>query len=210
MTIGYAIPAARSALAIWLALAALSPGAAMAHVGHGAVNAGGFIDGLLHPVTGLDHVVAMIAVGLWGAQLGRPAIWALPITFPLVMALGGFIGLIGVPLPGVVIGVALSGIILGAMVAAALRPPLTLAALIVATFAIFHGHTHGTAMPLAGAPLAFGAGFVVATGLLHLAGIALGLLIRWPFGAALVRLGGGLIAAVGAFFLALQLGWIAA
>lgn len=183
--------------------------AAHAHIGHGTVGAGDFTDGLLHPVTGLDHVVAMVAVGLWGAQLGRPAIWILPITFPLVMALGGFAGVIGAPLPGVVIGIALSGIILGSMVAAALTPPLWVATLIVAAFAIFHGHAHGSAMPLAGAPLAFGAGFVVATGMLHLCGIAIGLLIRWPFGAALIRAGGGVIAAVGAFYLALHLGLIA-
>lgn len=191
----------------WLTALILGlPTVAMAHVGHGATESGGFLDGLLHPVTGLDHVVAMVAVGLWGAQLGRPAIWVLPITFPLVMAVGGFLGVIGVPLPGVVTGIAVSGIVLGAAVAMALRPPLALAALIVAAFAVFHGHTHGTAMPLTGAPLAFGAGFVVATGALHLAGITLGLLVRWPFGAALIRLGGGAIAAVGAFFLALQLG----
>lgn len=193
----------------WLALAALLPNLAAAHVGHGNVNAGGFVDGLLHPITGLDHVVAMVAVGLWGAQLGRPAIWVLPITFPLMMAIGGFIGVIGIPLPGVIVGIALSGLVLGLMIAAALRPPLPLAALLVAAFAILHGHTHGTAMPLAGAPLVFGAGFVIATGLLHLCGIALGLLIRWPFGAALIRVGGGVIAAVGAFFLALHFGWVA-
>lgn len=182
--------------------------AAHAHIGHGTGGSGGFTDGLLHPVTGLDHVVAMIAVGLWGAQLGRPAIWVLPITFPLVMAIGGFAGILGVPLPGVVMGIALSGLILGVMVAAALRPPLWIAAIIVAAFAIFHGHAHGTAMPLAGAPLAFGAGFVVTTGVLHLCGVAIGLLTRWPVGATLIRLGGGTIAAVGAFYLALYFGLI--
>lgn len=182
---------------------------AFAHTGHGAGEAGGFVAGLLHPVTGLDHLVAMVAVGLWGAQLGATALWILPVTFPLVMALGGFLGVIGLPLPGVVAGVALSGVILGAMVATAARPPLWIAAVVVAAFAIFHGHTHGTSMPLAGAPILYGAGFVVATGLLHLAGIAIGALIRWQHGAAFIRVLGGAIAAVGTFFLAADIGVIA-
>ena len=180
----------------------------LAHTGHGASAAGGFVAGLLHPVTGLDHLVAMVAVGLWGAQLGAPALWLLPVTFPLVMAVGGFLGVIGVPLPGVVAGVALSGVILGTLVATAARPPLALAAIVVAAFAIFHGHTHGTAMPLAGVPLAYGAGFVVATGLLHLCGIGIGVLIRWPYGARLIRVLGGAIAAVGIFFLAIDTGLV--
>ncbi|MHC5002766.1 MAG: HupE/UreJ family protein, partial [Planctomycetota bacterium] len=102
---------------------------AHAHEGEGAV--GGLLSGLSHPVSGLDHVVAMVAVGLWGAQLGTPAIWVLPVMFPLVMAIGGFMGLIGMPLPGVEIGIALSAIVLGAMVLAEARPPLPLAIAIV-------------------------------------------------------------------------------
>jgi urease accessory protein len=192
----------RASLAASLAFASA---AAFAHVGHGTTGSGGFLDGMLHPVTGLDHVAAMVAVGLWGAQLGAPAIWLLPITFPLVMALGAFAGVIGIPLPGVVLGVALSGVVLGAMVALARRPPLWLAALLVAAFAVFHGHTHGTALPLSGVPLAYGAGFVIATGLLHLAGIAIGVLNRWPAGARAIRAGGALIAATGVVFLGLHL-----
>lgn len=182
---------------------------ARAHVGHGSMGAGGFLDGFLHPVTGFDHMAAMVAVGLWGAQLGRPAIWMLPVTFPLIMAIGSFFGVIGLPLPGAAVGVALSGVVLGASVAAALRPPLWLATLVVAVFAVFHGHTHGAAMPLSGVPLAFGAGFVVATGLLHLCGILIGLLIRWPAGARLIRLAGGAAAATGLFFLATHAGLFA-
>jgi urease accessory protein len=144
----------------------------------------------------------MVAVGLWGAQLGAPAIWLLPVTFPLVMALGAVAGLIGVPLPHAVAGVALSGVILGALVASAARPRLWIAALIVAAFAVFHGHTHGTALPLSGVPLAFGAGFVISTGLLHLCGIAIGLLNRRPAGAQAIRLGGIVIAVTGGVYLA--------
>jgi urease accessory protein len=177
-------------------------GAALAHAGHGDMGAGGFLDGLLHPATGLDHVVAMVAVGLWGAQLGAPAIWLLPVTFPLVMALGAVAGLIGIPLPHAVAGVALSGVILGAMVASAARPALWIAALIVAAFAVFHGHTHGTALPLSGVPLAFGAGFVISTGLLHLCGITIGLLNRHRTGARAIRFAGIVIAVTGGVYLA--------
>ena len=98
-------------------------------------------------LSGLDHVLAMIAVGLWGAQLGAPAIWLLPVTFPMVMAVGGFIGLVGIPLPGVEIGIALSALLLGLMVASEAKPSLAIAATIVAFFAIFHGHAHGTELP---------------------------------------------------------------
>jgi urease accessory protein len=178
-----------------------APALALAHAGHGTMGSGGFLDGLIHPVTGLDHVVAMVAVGLWGAQLGLPAIWLLPITFPLVMALGGVLGVIGVPLPHAVAGVALSGVVLGAMVAFAARPALWVAAVIVAAFAIFHGHTHGTALPLSGVPLAFFSGFVISTGLLHATGILIGVLNRWPRGAQAIRAGGVLIALIGAGYL---------
>ena len=91
------------------------PGVALAHVGQGDI-AGGFLAGFEHPISGFDHVVAMVAVGIWGAQLGVPAIWVLPVTFPLVMAFGGVLGALGVPIPGVEIGIALSAVALGAMV----------------------------------------------------------------------------------------------
>jgi urease accessory protein len=189
-------------VAIWLSAAAavLLPGAALAHTGIGVI--GGFQSGLTHPIFSFDHVVAMVAVGLWGAFLGQPAIWLLPVVFPVVMAFGGLAGVLGVPLPGVEMGIALSAVALGAMVALALRPPLWVAAVLVGAFAIFHGHAHGTELPEAANPLAYGVGFVIATGLLHLSGIALGLLSRWPVGLGAVRVGGGLIACVGLFFLA--------
>ncbi len=182
-----------------VAALALAAGAASAHTGEGIT--GGFSSGFMHPLFGLDHVVAMVAVGLWGAFLGAPAIWVLPITFPLVMTIGGALGVAGVPLPGVEIGIALSAIVLGAMVAFAARPPLWLAAVIVAVFAIFHGHAHGTELPGAADPIAYSLGFVVATGLLHLAGIAIGLVTRWKHGRTFVRTCGVGIAAAGVFFL---------
>lgn len=162
---------------------------------------GGFISGLLHPVLGWDHVAAMIAVGLWGAFLGNPALWLLPVVFPLVMALGGALGLAGIPIPSVEIGIALSALVLGVMIVLAARPPLWLAGIIVAVFAIFHGHAHGTELPEAASPLAYSLGFVIATGMLHLAGIGFGLLARWPAGKIAVRAGGAVIALGGVVFL---------
>jgi urease accessory protein len=174
-------------------------GPVSAHSAEGV--AGGFISGFLHPIAGPDHVVAMVAVGLWGAFLGRPAVWLLPVVFPLVMAFGGALGVLGMPLPGVEVGIALSAIVLGAMVALAARPPLGVAALIVGAFAIFHGHAHGTELPAAASPLAYSLGFVIATGLLHATGIAISLVTRWRHGEKLVRAGGGAITAVGVYFL---------
>jgi urease accessory protein len=189
----------RSSLAIALLLVAASS-ATWAHA-DAADATGGFIAGFLHPLLGWDHVVAMVAVGLWGAFLGAPAIWVLPVVFPLVMAFGGVLGVIGVPLPGVETGIALSAIVLGAMVAFAARPPLPVAAVIVGAFAIFHGHAHGTELPSAANPLVFSLGFVLATGLLHLGGIAFGLLTRWQAGRMAVRGVGGFIGLVGVAFL---------
>ncbi len=171
---------------------------AFAHTGEAS---GGFLAGLSHPIFGPDHVVAMVAVGLWGAFLGYPAIWLLPIVFPLVMAFGGVLGILGVPLPAVETGIASSAIILGLMVALAARPPLWIAAVLVGAFAIFHGYAHGRELPVGANAVAFSAGFVIATGLLHLTGIAFGLTTRWPAGRLAVRAAGGVIALVGAAYL---------
>ena len=174
-------------------------GAASAHEGAGVT--GGFISGFMHPILGWDHVVAMVAVGLWGAFLGRPAIWILPVVFPLVMALGGALGVMGIPVPAVETGIAASALVLGALVAFAARPPIWIAAVFVGAFAIFHGHAHGTELPDAANPLAYSIGFVIATGILHSLGIAFGLLVRWPAGKIAVQAGGGIIALVGVGFL---------
>jgi urease accessory protein len=161
----------------------------------------GFATGLQHPISGLDHVLAMIAVGLWGAQLGAPAIWLLPVAFPMVMAFGGFLGLIGVPLPGIEIGIAMSAILLGLAVMAEARPPLAAAALVIAVFAVFHGHAHGTELPPGQDGLSYSIGFVIATGCLHAAGIAIGVVHRWPAGRLALRLSGAAIALAGVTFL---------
>ncbi len=184
----------------WLTLAP----AAQAHEQVGV--AGGLTTGFLHPFTGLDHLIAMVAVGLWGAQLGSPAIWVLPITFPLVMACGGVLGVLGTQLPAPEIVIACSALVLGIAVAIRLRVPLTAASLLVAVFAIFHGHAHGAELPSAANPLAYGIGFVVATGLLHLGGIAIGTLSRWPSGERAIQGLGGVIAALGIYFLLSGLG----
>jgi urease accessory protein len=193
----------RSNLSASLALMVLTfwlfPLTASAHQETGTV--WGFTSGFIHPLTGLDHITAMVAVGLWGAFLGAPAMWVLPVVFPVVMAFGGALGVLGVPLPGVETGIALSSLILGIAVAFALRPPLWVAALIVGSFAIFHGHAHGAEMPKAANAMTYAVGFVIATGLLHLCGIAFGLLVRWSWGKKLVRLGGVAIALVGVGFL---------
>jgi urease accessory protein len=173
---------------------------ALAHSAEGL--AGGFSSGFLHPVLGLDHLVAMVGVGLWGAFLGMPAIWLLPVIFPLVMALGGVLGIADVPLPHVETWIAASAVAIGLGVALALRPPLWLVAVIVGAFAIFHGHAHGTELPEAANPLSYALGFVIATGLLHLCGIGVGTLSKWPWGKSVVRGGGLAIAAVGFVFLA--------
>jgi urease accessory protein len=179
--------------------AALWAQAAFAHVGPG--EAGGLFTGLLHPLSGADHVLAMVAVGLWGAQLGAPAIWVLPVAFPLVMAFGGMLGFLGVPVPGVEYGIAASAIVLGAVVAFEMRPALAVAALIVGAFAIFHGHAHGTELPAGQSALLYSFGFVVATGALHAVGIGVGAVHRWGWGRRLLRAAGGAVAAGGLFFL---------
>ncbi len=187
-----------------LAAGLLLADAGLAHTQTGV--AGGLLSGLAHPVTGVDHLIAMVAVGLWGAQLGAPALWVLPVAFPLVMAFGGVLGVIGVPLPVPELVIALSALVLGGMVLAQLRVPLPVAAAIVAVFAIFHGHAHGAELPTAANPLAYGVGFVLATGLLHLCGIAIGTLSRWATGRRLIQGLGGVIAALGGYFLVLNLG----
>jgi len=180
---------------LWLVL--LQP--AFAHTGDMAVM--GFQAGFLHPITGADHLVAMVAVGLWGAQLGAPAIWLLPITFPLVMACGSLLGISGITLPYPETMIGLSAVALGAAVALRVRPPLWMAAVLVGIFAVFHGYAHGKELPEAADPSSYGVGFVTATGLLHLCGIFIGTAAHWPVGQWIVQAGGLAIGCVGAFFL---------
>lgn len=189
--------APKVALLLPLLLIAARP--ALAHV-TAANMAGGFVAGFTHPLTGWDHMLAMVSVGIWGAQLGAPAIWLLPITFPLMMAVGGAFGVVGVPLPGEELLIALSVLTLGMMVAQARRLPLPAAFAIVAVFAFAHGHAHGAELPHSTDAVSFTVGFVMATGMLHAIGITIGLLMRWHRGALLIRGLGSVAAAVGVYF----------
>lgn len=184
---------------VFIFLFVFSPSIAFSHVEKG--QAIGLITGLRHPWGGLDHVLAMISVGLWGAQLGQPAIWLMPVTFPMVMAMGALMGLLGIPLPGIEIGIAVSAILLGSMVAGEVRPKMILSALLVGFFAIFHGHAHGTELPPEQSGMLYSIGFVIATGCLHGIGIVIGLIHHWPAGKLALRIVGLLIAVMGINFL---------
>ncbi len=162
---------------------------------------GGFMSGFTHPFYGLDHVAAMVAVGIWGAFLGRPAIWVLPVVFPVIMAVGGVAAIVGVAVPLIEPGIALSSIALGLAILAKWRAPSAVAGVLVGVFAIFHGHAHGAELPHATEPAAYAVGFVISTGLLHAAGIAFGLLAGRPRGAIALRAVGAVIAAAGLGFL---------
>lgn len=182
-----------------LALASLIASPAYAHEGTGL--AGGFLAGVMHPLSGPDHMLAMVSVGLWGAFLGRPLIYVLPMLFPAMMVVGGALGISGVTLPPVEMGIAVSVLILGLMILFAVRAPIALACGIVAIFALFHGFAHGAELPSAADPVGYSAGFVLCTGMLHLAGIALGTLRATAAGTTALRIGGGAIALTGAWFL---------
>lgn len=161
----------------------------------------GFASGFEHPISGLDHILAMVAVGLWGAQLGAPAIWVLPVVFPMVMALGGMMGLMGIKLPGIELCIALSAVALGLAVLREARPKLWVAAIIVGFFAVAHGHAHGTELPAGASGVLYSIGFVIATGLLHATGIGIGLIHRWSTGRIALRVAGAVVAVGGVFFL---------
>ncbi len=180
----------------WLGVVLIGcPDIALAHTQSGEGNA--YLTGFLHPLTGLDHVLAMLAVGMWGAQLRGDAIWVLPVAFPFVMALGAVAGLLGLPMPAIEIGIAASVIALGAAITTNYRPPLIGATALVSVFAIFHGYAHGAELPSRTDALPYCIGFVMTTGLIHLAGIAIGLLAEWRRGLAALRLGGAAIASAG-------------
>jgi urease accessory protein len=157
------------------AAAALAPAMAFAHPGHGENS--GFIHGFMHPIAGLDHVLAMVTVGILAYQIGGRALWLVPTTFLAVMAAGGLLGVAGVSFYFVEPGIAASVIVLGLIVALAVKPPVTVAMALVALFAVFHGYAHGIEAPLDGSAALYGAGFMLATALLHAAGIAFGMLV---------------------------------
>lgn len=195
----------RHTLFATIAIIAMVPGFAFAHPGH-TTAADGFLTGVLHPLSGVDHVVVMIALGIWAAQLGAPAMWLLPVAFPLVVALGEAAGTLGLPVPGIEIGIALSAIVFGLLIAFSIRRPQGIAesALLgttVAAFAIFHGYAHGAELPQSANALWYSVGFVIATALLHGLGILLGVAGRGAAGRAALRLVGFAVTLCGVYFL---------
>jgi urease accessory protein len=179
------------------------PTIASAHPGHDGTS--GFIHGFLHPLGGLDHILAMVAVGLFAARLGGRALWLVPASFVVTMAAAGIAGMAGLALPYVEAGIALSILVLGAAIALEATMPVAAAMGLVAFFAVFHGHAHGTEMPETMSGLAYGAGFVAATAALHALGIGLGLMIGRTselFGRRVLQVGGGAAALAGAALLA--------
>ena len=185
-----------SAAVMGVALAA----PAFAHTGVGA-HSHGFAAGFLHPLMGLDHMLAMLGVGVWAAQLGKRATWLVPAAFVAVMVAGAGLALSGIAMPMVEFGIAGSVLVIGGLIAFGTRLPAGLAMGLVGLFALFHGHAHGTELPGFAHPAAYGAGFVMATALLHGAGVGIALAVRrhaakLPFrlaGAAMAVVGGGLL-----------------
>ncbi|ODS57956.1 MAG: urease accessory protein [Agrobacterium sp. SCN 61-19] len=180
--------------------ALLSALPASAHVMDGPLD--GFGSGFGHPLAGFDHLLAMLAVGLWGAQMGGRSVWTLPATFPMIMCIGGLIGMTGI-LPGQPIeyGIALSVIVLGGAIAAAWRAPEWVALVLIAAFALMHGYPHGVLAPRASDPAAFTVGFVVSTGVIHVIGIAIGAALKPIGGGRLVQALGAAISLAGFWFL---------
>lgn len=188
-----------SRIAAALAILSLWPSHAFAHQAGGTL--GGFASGFTHPILGLDHMLAMLAVGIWGAQIGGRSLWTMPVTFPLIMALGGFLGAAGLPFPYVEIGIASSVIVLGAVIAFKLKPSEAISYVIIGAFALCHGHAHGTELPQAADGAAYGIGFVLATGLIHLAGIGVGAAAKRPWEGKLARACGACISMAGVYIL---------
>lgn len=178
--------------------AALMPTAAFAHPDVGGSS--GLVHGFMHPIGGLDHILAMVMVGMLAFQLGGRALWMVPATFVLVMGLGGALGAAGIAVPFVEMGIALSVIVLGLVVALNVKAPIAVAMGLVGLFAIFHGHAHGAEMPVDASGLEYGAGFIAATALLHGLGIGMGFVLGQAgkrYGAVVSRAAGGLAAVAG-------------
>jgi urease accessory protein len=186
----------RAAVTTFVIFLILAPAAALAHPGHDG--AGGLVHGFVHPVTGIDHVLAMIAVGVLAALYGGRALWLVPMSFLFVMAAAGAIGIAGIPVQIVEAGIGLSIVVLGLMIAFQTEPPTLVAMAIVGFFALFHGYAHGSEMPNGLAGLSFATGFLIATALLLSAGAGLGLLLqRRSLSRRLIQAGGGATALVG-------------
>lgn len=187
----------RKVLRLGLILSSCLPGMALAHTG--VDHATGFKNGILHPISGIDHLLAMIAVGLWAAQLGGRGYWAVPATFVTVMVVGGGLGFAGVPVPLTEEGILVSILVLGLLIAGAFQLPTLLSMAIVGLFALFHGYAHGAEMPASMGTASYTAGFALATALLHVLGIGLGMLIQRTRLLTLNRWVGGAIAFTGVY-----------
>lgn len=155
--------------------------------------------GFGHPIDGADHLLAMVAVGLWAAQIGGRALWAVPCTFVGVMILGGVLGFTGVPVPFIEEGILVSILILGVLIAGAFRFPLIYSTLVVGFFAVFHGHAHGAEMPATIGAGSYTVGFALATAMLHAAGIGLGMLMQKTNLHTVTRFAGGAVALSGIY-----------
>lgn len=182
-------------------LVSLIPSIAYAHDGS-VLPLGGFLNGLVHPVLGYDHFLAMLSVGILSAQMGGRAIWTVPATFVSVMAWGGALGLINIGLQSTELGIAASLVLLGSIIAAERKLPILLAMVGVGFFAIFHGYAHGTEMPQTAEPVQYALGFLTGTALIHIAGLVIGdIAKRYQAGPTVLRFGGSLIAVMGVLFL---------
>jgi urease accessory protein len=169
---------------------------------HSGESASGFYAGLFHPVLGYDHLLAMVCVGILSAQMGGRAVWSVPVVFVCVMAVGGIIGMFNVFLPIVEIGIVLSVFVLGMAIAAEKKLSLPMNHFVVALFAIFHGHAHGTEMPLWSDPGMYALGFIISTSILHLIGVLIGFAAAYTkTGHSVLRHCGALIAVFGLYLL---------
>lgn len=177
----------------------LSPTLLHAHTGVGSTT--GFAHGFGHPLGGLDHLCAMVAVGLWAAQLGGRAIWAVPLSFVSIMALGGLLGMAHIGVPFVEQGIVVSVLMLGVFIAAAVRMPLWASMTVVGLFAIFHGHAHGAEMPETSSGFVYAVGFMMATALLHITGIGAGIAIQRLTRPQFVRIAGAALILCGGYML---------
>lgn len=186
--------------ALKICLAALitaTPALALAHPGHEHTTS--FMTGFLHPLGGLDHLLAMLAIGLWAASLGGRALWAVPLVFVGTMLIGGGLTMTGVQVPFIEQGIVLSVILMGALLVGIARFPVAACASIAALFAVFHGAAHGLEMPLNTVGAEYAIGFAAATGLLHLTGMGIGILIERYQAPILTRVTGTVIAMMGLF-----------
>jgi len=159
-----------------MSLAVLMEVSLLAHTGAGIPS--GFISGFLHPVGGTDHILAMFAVGIWAAQMGGRALWAVPVSFVSMMIVGAILGVQGIHIPFIEEGILVSIIVLGAFIVLGIKLPILLSSLIAGAFAMFHGHAHAAEMPLNTSGFEYGIGFVLATGIIHILGIAVAVGIR--------------------------------